>query len=110
MSKLCNIFQVDEIKNVFNVWFKAVGVLLKRFMILQNLYFIAINGKSIYLAQNTIKQDIVENRFIQTTPQAMLSYFLNFPKLTFNFDTNVYETEFWLTDIELQLFQSFNFL
>ena len=94
MSKLCNIFQVDEIKNVFNVWFKAVKALLKRYMILQNLYFIAINGKSIHLAQNTIKQDIVENRFIQTTPQAMLSYFLNFPKLTFNFDTNVHETEF----------------
>ena len=39
MSKLRNLVEVDEIKNIFNVWFIAIGVLLKMFMIPENLYF-----------------------------------------------------------------------
>ena len=50
MSKLSNIAQVDEIKNIFNIWFIAIGVLLKRFMIIYNLHFLDINEKSIHLS------------------------------------------------------------
>ena len=50
MSKLRNVVEVDEIKNVFNVWFIAIGVLLKMFMIQENLYYSYINAKSIHLA------------------------------------------------------------
>ena len=48
MSKLCNVVQEDEIKNVFNVWFIAIGVLLKMFMIPENSYFFYINANSIH--------------------------------------------------------------
>ena len=50
MSKLCNVAQLDEIENVFNVWFIVLPVLLKRFMILYNLHFLDIIGKSIHLS------------------------------------------------------------
>ena len=40
MSKLSNVAQVDEIKNVFNVWLIVIRLLLKRFMILENLYYV----------------------------------------------------------------------